>query len=319
MLSAMNRTLVWILFLVALPAGAGTQGDICKSGNPVEKAVNCIYDSLGKSDASLKALYAEVSGLMNPAEQRELQESQKKWIAERDRCSDNPKLVDCIHAAYEKRQKELAELRAGKMAPPILAGNPTFRKASRDGKVVFFDMDDFDAYDKLPQQWTLARESMEMTKDAMIRSVKTCSEFVDARSSGYDTGPGRAGEFKTCDLLRILQKVRKPKMRLNEKKLLGQLWLHFSAEPGSVVSGANLTKGKPVVSSMGFSIEDETTSEMVRVLALSDFDADGREDVLLSVVHAYKGAAHWYYEDEYQVLTLKNGEKDFSVIALSAK
>jgi len=226
--------------------------------------------------------------------------------------------VDCIQASFEKRQKVLAELRAGKMAPPNLTGNPTFRKASRDGKVMFFDMDDFDAYDKLSQQWTLARESMDMTKDAVIRSVKTCSEFVDARSTGYDIGPGGAGAFKICDLLPILEKVREPKMRLNEKKLLGQLWLHFSAELGSVVSGPNMTKRQPVVSSMGFSIKDETTSEMVRVLALSDFDGDGREDALLSVVHAYKGAAHWYYEDDYQVLTLKNGKKDFSAIALSA-
>src|SRR5262245_34091354 len=109
MLSAMNRTLVWILFFVALTASAGTQGDICKSGNPVEKAVNCVYDSLGKSDASLKALYAEVSGLLNSAERQKLQESEKEWIAERDRCSDNSKLVDCIQASYEKRQKVLAE------------------------------------------------------------------------------------------------------------------------------------------------------------------------------------------------------------------
>jgi hypothetical protein len=253
--------------------------------------------------------------LLRPEELPRLQEQQKAWIVERDRCSDNAKLVDCIERAYEKRQRELAEIRAAHIVAPKLDGNPKFKKTSRDGKVVFFDKYYFDAYDRLSEMQTRIREATTLTNgEGAEREVKTCSDFIDTRSKGYDVGPGGAEDFNVCDLLEVFRNVQKPAAHLDQKILLGKLWLHVSAELGGVGTGINITAGKPRVDGMGFAIEEEGTSESVRVIALSDFNGDGREDALLLIVHAHKGAAHWYYNRAFEGLTLENGRSDFSTI-----
>jgi uncharacterized protein len=97
--------LFWAALLLTGPAIAGPSFDCGQAASPVEKTIcDSIGFGLAEKDAMLAQLYR---GLKDAPGQESLPQSQRDWMAARDRCNTDEK---CLSEVYETRIEELAKL-----------------------------------------------------------------------------------------------------------------------------------------------------------------------------------------------------------------
>ena len=90
----------------ALPAVSHAASfDCAKAASFVEKAI-CSNATLSRLDDALSENYSSMRAAnIGDGARKHLQASQKKWLAERNRCADEK----CVASAYRKRIDEICE------------------------------------------------------------------------------------------------------------------------------------------------------------------------------------------------------------------
>ena len=205
-------------------------------------------------DQDLNSAYRDLSAKQDHKSKINLIAKQKEWIKERDLCmdKDSPSAVnDCIKATYEARVLDLKKMNS----KPKLVFKPFFRKKSKDGKMTFFEPATLDAYEELSKM------------------KKKCTPMPEFENNHHESI--QHNELaQACVLNSVLQSAHKPKSKFSEITILEKIWDHFSAND---VFGRYI--GKVKLTDNGYEFEDG--EEKVKILAFSDFDADGQEDVLV--------------------------------------
>ena len=77
--------------------------DCSKANDPSLYAI-CNNYSLGQAEARMATLYGIAASLVAMGQRGELIETQRDWLAERDRCGD---VTGCLHDAYARRIRRL--------------------------------------------------------------------------------------------------------------------------------------------------------------------------------------------------------------------
>lgn len=91
--------------------GHATSFDCAKAASFVEKAI-CSSVTLSKLDDALSENYQSMrTANIGDGASKDLQATQKKWLAERNRCTDEK----CVARAYRRRIDEICEY-------PVLSG-----------------------------------------------------------------------------------------------------------------------------------------------------------------------------------------------------
>lgn len=80
-----------------------------KAGTPTEHAI-CDSYALGQSEARMATLFAVATSLVAMGQRGDIQDAQRRWLAERDACG--PK-VSCLSEAYDKRIHALDKVISG--------------------------------------------------------------------------------------------------------------------------------------------------------------------------------------------------------------
>ena len=88
------------------PAQSGPSFNCARARTFVEKAI-CNSDALSAKDRRMSRLYFDqlsyYRGYGSRAETRALEESQRVWLAQRNRCQT----VGCLHQSYDRRIRQL--------------------------------------------------------------------------------------------------------------------------------------------------------------------------------------------------------------------
>jgi uncharacterized protein len=108
----------------ACAGGSGPSFDCGKASTDIEKTI-CADKDLSEADRSLALRYSELSRILKPGEKKELVQTQKTWLRQRDkecsRLSTAAERSKCLKERYSQRIAELAawdKKPAGESSPP---------------------------------------------------------------------------------------------------------------------------------------------------------------------------------------------------------
>ncbi len=76
----------------------------CRKANEPALYAICSNYSLGQAEARMASLYGIATSLVAMGQRGELVDTQRDWLAERDRCGDD---TGCLHDAYARRIRQL--------------------------------------------------------------------------------------------------------------------------------------------------------------------------------------------------------------------
>ncbi len=92
-------------FAVATETSAADYAPVdCRQANDPAQYAICHTYSLGQAEARMATLYGVATSLVAMGQRGELVDTQREWLGERDRCSDD---TGCLHEAYARRIRHL--------------------------------------------------------------------------------------------------------------------------------------------------------------------------------------------------------------------
>ena len=92
-------------FASATAASAGDYAPLdCRKANAPALFAICSNYSLGQAEARMATLFGIATSLVAMGQRGELHDTQRDWLAERDRCGDD---TDCLHDVYARRIRRL--------------------------------------------------------------------------------------------------------------------------------------------------------------------------------------------------------------------
>ena len=92
-------------FAAATEASAADYAPLdCRRANAPALSAICGTYSLGQAEARMATLFGIATSLVAMGQRGDLVDTQRHWLAERDRCGDD---TDCLHDAYARRIRQL--------------------------------------------------------------------------------------------------------------------------------------------------------------------------------------------------------------------
>ena len=79
----------------------------CRKANAPALYAICGNYVLGQQEARMATLYGIATSLVAMGQRGELNDTQREWLAERDRCGDD---ISCLHDVYGRRIRQLSEV-----------------------------------------------------------------------------------------------------------------------------------------------------------------------------------------------------------------
>jgi len=76
----------------------------CRKANTPALSAICSNYSLGQAEARMATLYGIATSLVAMGQRGELNDTQRDWLSERDRCGDDTR---CLHDMYARRIRHL--------------------------------------------------------------------------------------------------------------------------------------------------------------------------------------------------------------------
>lgn len=251
----------------------------------------------------MTTIYQALRPLLTRDELKDLRRKQKDWIFRRDACVKPraPKVIDCLDRAIRARTAALTQLvlasfpkAVARIAQELPSGRAGFVQRSKDGKALFFEKRELGLYENLGQELARPRNAAVMEGGA-VRSVKSCAEYLSARKAGASRpsgGPCGALDAQyrdpsnTCELLATLGTARPPvATRIRMSRLPVELWRYYITDTAYPAVADSLELARPTVKRLGIQASKKFDGEIARdtlvPVAISDFNGDGAEDLLV--------------------------------------
>lgn len=119
----MKTQLIFIAFLLSSSLAHAVSFDCVKASTFVEKSI-CTDSLLGKLDDALSGNYTDMlSSNIGDGARKNLRVEQKKWLSERNKCTNNK----CLTDTYRKRVDEICDY-------PVISGVAPACKSSDEIK-----------------------------------------------------------------------------------------------------------------------------------------------------------------------------------------